>query len=208
MRKKAFWLKLVLVTALLLCWAGAAWSIPVPNAIGDGTYHDYFGDDNTSSYGTYTNSGSLLLLEPGNNSGVFSDFEFVSAGKVEVNEANGGYELDGTEGLNMTIDDSGRTGTWEVVSPLDSLNFYAVKAGNAYAIYSLDSPDATGSWSTYDIWRSELQGTGGQGGLELSHFTGYNSSGAAPVPEPASMLLLGVGLAGIAGMTRGRLRKK
>lgn len=215
MRKTTFLSKTFLATVVLaVCWAGAGWAVPVYNEISPGVYTDTFDDEGTDSYGTYTNSGDLLFVEQGNNNGSFfddvlsimqqeayfgPDFEFYATGHVEVSDD---LELDVSGYVDVVVDDSGRTGTWDVVSPLEALSFYAVKGGDAYGMYWVDPAAASGSWSTYDLWAA---GYGGNGGLEISHFTGYS---AAPVPEPASMFLLGVGLAGIAGVTRGRIKKK
>jgi len=72
-------------------------------------------------------------------------------------------------------------------------------------MYEVLPADSTGSWSTFDLWTSGLQGTGGNGGKQISHFTGYNPSN--PVPEPVSMLLFGTGTLVFGGYIRRRLKK-
>ena len=58
--------------------------------------------------------------------------------------------------------------------------------------------DVTSAWSPFV--RMQNVGLGGEGSLKLP-----GTPGVSPVPEPATMLLFGTGLAGLAGF---RLRKK
>lgn len=197
--------RLFLTAVLFVFFAGAGWALPISNTITPGSYYDTFGDG--SSYGTYTNSGDLLFVAAGNNEGSF----FADLLEKMRNDQNFGtnFELVVTSSVGITEfdieEESGRTGTWNVIPPVKTISFYAVKAGNAYAMYNVNPSDNSGSWSTYDIWTSGLNGTGGDGGLEISHFTGYNPS--TPVPEPASMLLMGFGLLGFAALGRGKFLK-
>lgn len=84
-------------------------------------------------------------------------------------------------------------GTWSVDSPY-ALGFYAVKAGPQFALYYVDPYQTSGIWSTIHLTVGKDQMP------EISHLSALAET--APVPEPATLILLGSGLLGLAGVRR------
>lgn len=68
---------------------------------------------------------------------------------------------------------------------------------NYWSAYLLGYGNSAGDW-TYPEYLEQIK--------DLSHLSVYGR-GAAPVPEPATMLLMGSGLIGLAGIGRKKLKK-
>ncbi|MDX9785529.1 MAG: PEP-CTERM sorting domain-containing protein [Desulfobacterales bacterium] len=100
----------------------------------------------------------------------------------------------------LTLDYSNKTaGTWQTG---DLISFYAVKANNNYSLYYVTPADDSGTWATEGLFNNngKLQ--------DMSHFAAWvwnSPGGESPVPEPATLFLMGVGLIGLAKFQR---RKK
>jgi hypothetical protein len=158
---------------------------------------------------TYENSGVYLTTVIGENDsitvleGVLAqmgyDVDVVTSSKVDAPNTSSPAGSDFT--LYMTYTDGNKSGTWATFqsaappSGVALVDYYIVKGANEFAIYRVDEPAAQGTWNV-----ENLRTPNGKNNPEISHFSGYDPP--QPVPEPTTMLLLGLGLMGLAGVRR------
>jgi hypothetical protein len=116
-----------------------------------------------------------------------------------------GYNNDGTLIWNSTnggsLPSGADSGTWQVISPLyGTIYYYAIWGSSMTALYKLDPFANYGAWSTFDLWVERGLGDG----LNISGFRGINPG--PPIPEPSTLMLLGVGILGLAFYGRRRMK--
>ena len=161
----------------------------------DVDYYGYLGSDELLGYtGYYLGTVLDVNTSPDALSALINyyvgfDYEFTEL-KVDI-------EVGDTTSGPLHVDISNLNyGTWNFTVEGYELGFYAVKGGNDFALYFVDPAVSSGFWNTSHLVN------GGSNPPEISHF-----SAAAPVPEPATMLLLGTGLIGLAGVSRKKFKK-
>ena len=185
-------LSTIIVLSFILVFNGTGWAL-------------YITDDGTN----FTNVGSFDTLisqaDLGNSSDSGETAWMTEELRVYLNDSS------------FTVDDYVKVETFELFQIYngESLNdrilnagafvfsgtptFYLIKFGdgNGYYSHSLWLNNFADDWGVFLVDGVEIQ--------SVEAFSHYATVGAAPVPEPATMLLLGTGLVGLASLGRKKL---
>jgi hypothetical protein len=101
-----------------------------------------------------------------------------------------------SEGIVSITTGGGLSGNWSLNPGVTNFvgSFVAIHSGNGQSdnLFQIDSPGTSGTWATNN-------------GKDLSNFDLFGVKGAPAVPEPASIVLMGVGLLGLGLIRRRRV---
>jgi len=179
----------------------------------DPTFHGYLGGDTLGSWsgyylGTFGDTDRDTFIKQTVEYYLDTVLDSYMISKVDYqgldDENNPILVYTGTPQItigNFNPDEDGdwTSGSWTIEDPF-ALGFYTVKGATNWALYFVPEPyKSSGFWTT-----AHLEKGSGDFFPQISHLSALSTK-TTPVPEPGMVILLGIGLIGLAFYSRKRL---
>jgi len=184
----------ILVFFIVLLFASSGWCLTIGAGTNVGGLDDFFAGTKTLANSSESTEEAWIQTVTGDSTLEYTQYDSVPVSLSQTNEDASAYAFELNGEPDYFLVKWGDGGDPDGSGPLQ------------YVAWTLWSNNNLKSFAVFDTADPGLLLDGNWVIKNIGAFSHYGETGAAPVPEPSTILLMGLGLVGLAGIGRKKIK--